>query len=197
MKKSVSLYIFAITISLIHYNIMKRIIAVLFALIMAASLSFAQQSGHSFSKGYRGNISLENNIGVTKGIFWNSFAFTTSHGYSFGDGLYIGAGTGVSLQLTKEVAIPVFIETKYNIVDWKVSPFVDCRLGGEGILDMNGGAGAGLLVSPGIGADFHRFTLRIGYMCETGRFRPDNGVYESIESFFKLHSITASVAFNF
>ncbi|MBO5193868.1 MAG: hypothetical protein J6B62_03125, partial [Bacteroidales bacterium] len=62
---------------------MKRIITVLFALIMAASLSFAQQSGYSFRKGYRGNISLGNNIGVTKGIFWNSFTFTTSHGYSF------------------------------------------------------------------------------------------------------------------
>lgn len=172
---------------------MKKFLTVLLSIVLAATAMNAQPAGHSFKKGYRGNISLGGSYGVTKGISWNSVSFSTSHGYSFGDGIYLGVGVGMNFQMSEEFNVPVFIDAKYNIIDWKLSPFVDCRLGGEYIFDDEGGFGPGIIVSPGIGVDFHRFTLRIGYMCEAGRYKP----YESASFAFKLHSITTTIAFNF
>jgi len=67
-------------------DIMKRTITVLFALIMAASLSFAQ-SGNSRFRGYQGNIMITDHLGVFIGL-------ETSHGYMFDKHNYLGAGIG-------------------------------------------------------------------------------------------------------
>lgn len=176
---------------------MKRLFVILFAVSFCISV-FAQSS--PFDKGYRGNLSLGGNIGITKGIVYNSAGITTSHGYSFGDGVYLGAGLGCNMLFAGGVTLPVFIDAKYNIVDWTLSPFVDCRLGGEMIFTDNGDGGA-LVVNPGFGVDFNRFTFRVGYLCEAGSqtLSYNWGGYEveAAKVHSKLHSMTVSFAINF
>lgn len=77
-------------------------------------------------KGYAGSINISATPQLGLGV-----DITTSHGYSFGNGLWMGGGFGVSLASEFDGAyIPVFTEAKYTFMkDQKVSPFIDCRFG--------------------------------------------------------------------
>lgn len=162
------------------FDMKKNILVGLF-LFIAATMS-AQES-LAFEKGYRGSVGLGGNVSVTKGVISNSVELSTSHGYSFGDGMYIGGGIGLDLELDGGYAgVPVFFDMKYNIVDWKLSPYVDCRAGAEIILS-EGGRNA-FIISPGIGFDYRRLNLRVGYKCMAG-------------SVYELHTMSLSVGINF
>ena len=160
---------------------MKKMLLTAVALIFASVMMSAQES-HAFEKGYRGNVLVGGNVGVDKGFSHNAAGLTTSHGYSFGDGMYLGCGVGVAVDFSGNYArIPVFFDTKYNLVDWKLSPYVDCRVGMEMFAGVKGCA---FIASPGVGFDYRKLSYRVGYQCEAG-----NG--------FKLNSISFAVAVSF
>lgn len=160
---------------------MKKIISIAFAILLA-SVAMSAQGSHAFEKGYRGNVSLTGNIGVNKGLINNSVELTMSHGYSFGDGMYVGGGVGLNVSFNNYVGVPVFLDMKYNILDWRLSPYVDCRVGMEVLCDNENELT--FMASPGVGFDYRKMSFRIGYKCEAG-------------SYFKLHTISIGTAINF
>lgn len=118
-----------------------------------------------------------------KDVIGNSVEFTTSHGYSFGDGMYVGGGIGLNAELGGDYAgVPVFFDMKYNIVDWKLSPYVDCKAGAEVMLGE--GARSAFIISPGVGFDYRKLSLRVGYKCEAS-------------SIYELHTMSLSFGINF
>lgn len=164
----------------IKSSYMKKIVLIALAVIFTAA-TMSAQSGKAFEKGYRGNVSLTGNIGVNKAFFNNGIELTTSHGYSFGDGVYIGGGIGLNVSMGDYVDIPVYLDMRYNILDWKFSPFVDCRVGTSIMGDAETLA---FMASPGVGFDYRKMSFRVGYKCEAGWA-------------FKLHTISIGTAVNF
>ena len=81
---------------------------------------------------------------------------TTSHGYSFGNGLWMGAGAGVSLMGACDgFFIPIYTEAKYSFMkDEKASPFLDCKLE-----VMTNTESTYTLFSPAAGVDINRFSI--------------------------------------
>lgn len=65
---------------------MKRILILVYLLIVSTS-ALCQSSLYT-KHGYRGSVSFATNVGVTAGMMHNSFGIFTSHGKSFGDGIY-------------------------------------------------------------------------------------------------------------
>lgn len=159
---------------------MKRIISMAIA-ILIASVTMSAQGSHAFEKGYRGNVSLTGNIGVNKGFMNNGIELTTSHGYNFGDGMYVGGGIGLNASMSDYFDIPIFLDMKYNVLDWKISPYVDCRVGS---VIWGDGECLVFMASPGVGFDYRKMSFRIGYKCEAGYA-------------FKLHTVSVGTSVNF
>lgn len=80
------------------------------------------------SKGYRGNVSAAISFDC---IFKNDIAgfISTSHGYYFGKGLWLGGGMGVFLPIDEVPSLPFYSEIKYTCLNEKVSPYIACKLG--------------------------------------------------------------------
>lgn len=82
-----------------------------------------------YKQSYKGNVELS--CGVK-----DTWSFLTSHGYSFGNGLYLGGGSGFSAEFLPEydsnprVLLPLFADLKYSFCNSVVSPFVGVRAGG-------------------------------------------------------------------
>ena len=104
----------------------------------------------SYRKGYRADIQT----GVVLNTNGPSYVMTTSHGYSFGNGIFIGAGTGLyadTFAMGKndvQYQIPVFAELKYNLTAGPVSPFVSVKAGGLYDCTLNS---PGYMVRPSVG----------------------------------------------
>ena len=173
---------------------MKKLVLVLCVALITMSVS-AQES-FSYRKGYRGDVSLGGSVGVTKGVRNDAFSFSTIHGYSFGDGVFVGAGVGVNLLTTDQVTIPVYVVGKYTFLDNNITPFVDCRVGAEAVV-YNLDKGRAFIVSPAIGVDLGRFSIRAGYLCEAGRYSYYDKSNPGNVTPFKLHSVTVSAAVAF
>ena len=173
---------------------MKKLVLVLCVAIIGVSV--AAQEGFSFRKGYRGDVSLGGSVGVTKGVRNDAFSFSTIHGYSFGDGVFVGAGVGVNVLTTDQVTIPVYVVGKYTFLDNNITPFVDCRVGAEAVV-YNLDKGRAFMVSPAVGVDLGRFSIRAGYLCEAGRYSDYDKSNPGNVTPFKLHSVTVSAAVAF
>ncbi len=86
---------------------------------------------------------------------------TTSQGYSFGNGAYVGLGLGAGFDLDGSVYIPLFMDAKYNFIDNKVSPFASVRTGIRFSPEVDSYISWGF--SLGGGVDFGRFSVKLGY----------------------------------
>lgn len=175
-------------------SVMKKLFLCV-ALIVLCLGAMAQES-FSYRKGYRGDVSLGGSVGVTKGVRNDAFSFSTIHGYSFGDGVFVGAGVGVNILTTDQVTIPVYVVGKYTFLDNSITPFVDCRVGAEAVV-YNLDKGRAFIVSPAIGVDLGRFSIRAGYLCEAGRYSYYDKSNPGNVTPFKLHSVTVSAAVAF
>lgn len=164
--------------------------------LIVLCLGAMAQDCYSYRKGYRGDVALGGVVGITKGVRNDAFSLSTTHGYSFGDGLFVGAGAGVNVLTSAEVTIPVYLVGKYTFIDSRVSPFLDCRVGWEALV-YDRDHGVAFVVSPAIGVDLGRFSLRAGYLCEAGRYVQASSFGVDVLSTMKLHSVsvTAAVAF--
>ena len=155
-----------------------KIIAVcITAILSGINMSYAQD-GHRFlygKPGYAGNISFA--IGKDF-IHGSTVDLLTSHGYSFGNGLYLGMGTGVTTNLYAAdmggvdalITIPLFADVKYSFMNKRVSPYIALKTG-IGVLSGDVVFPPCLYVAPSIGVDIGRFSLGITYVYERNLVR--------------------------
>lgn len=131
---------------------MKRLLLI----IVLGMMGFSALAENKLTKtGYVGNVS------VTLSAQGPGCDILTSHGYSFGNGLWMGGGTGVSVSdYYRGIYLPIFAETKYSFTpERKVSPFVDCKLGYM-VRELNR---IYAFASPAVGVDIDRWSVFASY----------------------------------
>lgn len=103
------------------------ILMMLFSLGMKAE-PLSNESDKINLKGYRGNVSASISFDC---IFKNDIAgfISTSHGYDFGKGLWLGGGIGVLLPVDEVPSLPFYSEIKYTCLKEKISPYISCKIG--------------------------------------------------------------------
>lgn len=134
---------------------MKRLIFLL--LIALVPLEISAQSRLS-DKGYVGDVSLSASFDSSIGA---GVDLLTSHGYSFGNGLWLGGGTGVCMADKSDgMMLPIYTEARYSFLDINdnAHPFVGCKMGY--ITDFDETIS---FISPTIGVEFKRFSYFASY----------------------------------
>ena len=122
--------------------------------------------------------------GVSLNEYYTVPYVTTSQGYCFGNGLYIGGVAGVSFNSAEingkssRVLIPLLAEIKYSFIDRLASPFIGLK--GGGILDCTA-LGIGYIVRPYVGVDIWRFSLNVGVDYETATYN-----YEQAKAAYEM-----------
>lgn len=146
-------------------------ISTVLLVMLAGTANGYAQSRRSvmYDRGYRADVQI--------GPVWYDAVISTvstSHGYSFGNGLYVGGGIGLYINpvdkggYSTRYQIPVFAEIKYSFLDRTVSPFLDLKAGG--FYDYTLG-GTGYVIRPSIGVDIWRFSISAGW--DHNRYRWD------------------------
>lgn len=137
----------------------KRFLTVSLLLIVLSFAANAQSGNIQYEKGYRPDVELS----------WgnkSAFEITTSQGYNFGNGFYVGGGVGFSqdrlndLYETKTYLVPVFAESKYTFTRTKLYPTIGVRTGVQ--VDINN-SGMRYMLNPYLSLGLHRFALIVGY----------------------------------
>lgn len=136
------------------------------SLVMSTMMLDAKEKGLNphYVKGYLGNVALGGTVGLDYD-FGSRTTLLTSHGYSFGNGAFVGLGTGVMMDFAGHCTIPLFTNFKYSFINNTVSPFIDYKMGGS-IYDLSS---VNLFVSPSVGVDVGRFSFSIGYILQASR----------------------------
>lgn len=165
-------------------------------LLTAVTVLSARERGRGsiyHSQGYRGNI--EYNIGGGTGF---ETSILTTHGYSFGKGLYGGLGFGVGLAPDSYayLNVPLFMDIRYSPLKNRVSPFIDFKLGGIYEYELNR---VGLMVSPSVGLDIRRWSIffKYSYKQHTLMMHTDGDISMSIRAILATHNFALGVAFTF
>lgn len=147
---------------------MKRILLA-FLLLSLAVLPLQAAGSSPYEKGYSGNVGLSFCPGVSKGHGYE-VGFETAHGYSFGNGAWLGGGVGVLLDAGSEThVIPLFFEVKYHFIDGDLSPFLSLR-GGYRYWEL----GSSAFVSPAVGLSMGSFSAGFAYQAFSGADYFDN-----------------------
>ena len=166
----------------------------------------AYMVNEGYNRGYRANIGLS---WANKSVW----GITSSHGFSFGNGLYVGGGAGFGAELSKNpVAIasvaddvidpeysytpesnwnasyfvPVFADIKYSFTKTVVTPFVSLK--GGAIADITN-EGIRTFANPAVGLDIARFSLKVGYEYQLGFWGYLDGKH--------MHNVKLGVAYTF
>ena len=143
-----------------------------------------------YDRGYRADIELS----------WSGksvWGIASSHGFSFGNGLYVGGGTGFGAELTKNTKtpetnwnasyfVPVFADIKYSFTKAQVAPFVSMK--GGAIADITN-KGIRTFANPAVGLDIARFSLKVGYEYQLGFWGHLDGKH--------MHNVKLGVAYTF
>lgn len=145
-----------------------------------------------YNCGYRANVEL---LWANKSVW----GITSSHGFSFGNGLYVGGGAGFGAELTKNPTatastsnwnasyfVPVFADIKYSFSQSLCTPFV-CFQGGA-IADITH-QGIRTFANPAIGLDIARFSVKAGYEYQLGFWGNREGEH--------THQIKLGIAYTF
>lgn len=143
-----------------------------------------QEDRYMANVGYRTGYRADVELGWDNSKCWN---ICSSHGFSFGNGLYVGGGAGFGAVLTKmeqntksidsngtqqpesawdaKYSIPMFADVKYSFMESFATLFIDLR--GGAIADISD-SGASLFINPAVGVDIARFSLKVGYERQLG-----------------------------
>ena len=159
-----------------------------------------------YNRGYRADIELS---WADKSVW----GITSSHGFSFGNGLYVGGGAGFGAELTKNpvatasvaedvidpeysytpeadwnasYSVPVFADIKYSFTKTLAAPFVSLK--GGAIADITN-KGIRTFANPAVGLDIARFSLKVGYEYQLGFWGHLDGEH--------MHNIKLGVAYTF
>ena len=143
-----------------------------------------------YNRGYRADIELS---WANKSVW----GITSSHGFSFGNGLYVGGGAGFGGELTKKAKtpesnwnasyfVPVFADIKYSFTKTLAAPFVSMK--GGAIADITN-KGIRTFANPAIGLDIARFSIKVGYEYQLGFWGYLDGKH--------MHNVKLGVAYTF
>ena len=143
-----------------------------------------------YNRGYRADIELS----WSKKSVWG---ITSSHGFSFGNGLYVGGGAGFGAELTKKAKtpesnwnasyfVPVFADIKYSFTKTLTAPFVSMK--GGAIADITN-RGIRTFANPAAGLDIARFSMKVGYEYQLGFWGYLDGKH--------MHNVRLGVAYTF
>lgn len=136
-----------------------------------------------YNRGYRADIEL---TWANKSIW----GITSSHGFSFGNGLYVGGGAGFGAELTQNqnasYFAPAFADIKYSFTKTLASPFVSMK--GGVIADITN-KGVRTFANPAVGLDIARFSLEVGYEYQLGCWGYLDGEH--------IHNVKLGVAYTF
>lgn len=147
---------------------MKRQFIVLLAIISMAFCVSAQETtsvkNTSHKRGYKFNAEL--GLGIKEQMY-----FSTSHGYNFGNGLFVGGGASFMAEWGENyfegdpnMITPVYGEIKYTPFNTLVSPYIDFRTGAA--IDITNKK-VRMMIAPSIGIDLACVSLGIGYTWHT------------------------------
>ena len=132
-----------------------------------------------YERGYRADIAVGTSIS-------EQYTLSTSHGFSFGNGLYVGGGVGFTAEtfLNFEDAphylVPLFADVKYTFLNKRVSPFVSARVGGVFNTEYKMNR---MLINPMVGINVRHFTVGLGYELQ----HAFKGVIENSASMNNVH----------
>ena len=159
-----------------------------------------------YNRGYRADIELS---WADKSVW----GITSSHGFSFGNGIYVGGGAGFGAELTKNPVatasvaedvidpeysytpesnwnasylVPVFADIKYSFLNTLATPFVSLK--GGAVADTTN-KGIRTFANPAVGLDIARFSLKLGYEYQLGFWGHLDGKH--------MHNIKLGVAYTF
>ena len=130
---------------------MKRLLSVILWIFIGCMSVSAQEKGNLLSdRGYVGNVG----VSVSPGFGLGADLFT-SHGYSFGNGLWLGGGTGLAFPSPYDQFLPLYSEAKYSFtIDRKISPFLGAKVG-----VMTNFEDSLMILNPALGVDIFRFSI--------------------------------------
>ena len=157
---------------------MKKLLSLLACCMLMSAAAFAQQH-RVFEKGYAGNVSV--------GGMWNPGIVaeaTTSHGYSFGNGLYVGLGAGIHSEIE---FCPLFTDVRYSFGKEMNRPFVGVKLG------MAFFNPEFKFVSPSFGVDFGRVSASLSYVQWDADLKSTDGLMAHVS----FHYFLAGISFWF
>ena len=149
-------------------NVKLLLTAVLLAVGMSASAQFTNASSRSngFSggpvPGYKGFFEAGYTVGVGDGVDRIAIASTT-HGCQINSNIFVGGGVAVNYFTDAELwNLPIFGNVRYTILDNKISPFIDGKIG-YAVLDVDG-----FYFNPSVGcrfgfSDTFALTASMGY----------------------------------
>ena len=154
----------------------------------------AQKPAYMINVGYNRDYRADIELSWANKSVWS---ITSSHGFSFGNGLYVGGGAGFGAELTKETEtpesnwnasyfVPVFADIKYSFTKTLAAPFVSLR--GGAIADITN-LGVRTFASPSAGLDIARFSLKVGYEYQLGFWGHLDGKH--------IHNVKLGVAYTF
>ena len=143
-----------------------------------------------YNRGYRAEIELS---WADKSVW----GITSSHGFSFGNGLYVGGGAGFGAELTNNTVtpesnwnasylVPVFADIKYSFLNTLATPFVSLK--GGAVADITN-KGIRTFANPAVGLDIARFSLKVGYEYQLGFWGHLDGKH--------MHNVKLGVAYTF
>ena len=143
-----------------------------------------------YKRGYRADIELS---WANKSVW----GIASSHGFSFGNGLYVGGGAGFGAELSKALPasesswnasyfVPVFADIKYAFTKTLASPFVSLK--GGAVADITN-KGIRTFANPAVGLDIARFSLKLGYEYQLGFWGHLDGKH--------MHNVKLGVAYTF
>ena len=149
---------------------------------------------------YMVNVGYDRDYRADIELSWASksvWGITSSHGFSFGNGLYVGGGAGFGAELTKNpktpesnwnasYLVPVFADIKYSFTKKLASPFVGLK--GGAIADITN-RGIRTFANPAVGLDIARFSLKVGYEYQLGFWGHLDGK--------QMHNVKLGVAYTF
>lgn len=111
-------------------------------------------------KGYRFDVSLS----FTLNDQWEA---ATSHGYAFGNGLFLGGGAAFHYDAAaKNYMTPVYGVVRYSPLKFIVSPYIETKCGA--VVNISQNAKTGFYVNPSIGLDIWHLSIFGGYEVNTG-----------------------------
>lgn len=106
---------------------------VLSVILILSSFSCYSQSLNEI-KGYRKTIEVGYCFNAN-GSNTKRFEFSTTHGYQFNNHFFLGAGAQIDVltdtpySYNKKFAVPVYMSTKWRILDSKWTPIIEGRIG--------------------------------------------------------------------
>ena len=158
---------------------MKKFFTTLALVLGVLSVDAQTKDYVDYERGYRADIAVSTSIS-------EQYTLSTSHGFSFGNGLYVGGGVGFTAEtfLNFEDAphylVPLFADVKYTFLNKRVSPFVSARVGGffNTEYKMNR-----MLINPMVGINVRHFTVGLGYELQ----HAFKGVIENSASMNNVH----------